>query len=433
MQKQPAYPTDKDLEKTRLLGIIEGASARAIFNLTSGAFLVGLLKYIGADDTTLGYILAIPVLAAVIQFLSPIILESLHYRKKIITIGSFIHRFLLSILIGIPFLPVGVSFKLWLSGILFFISYLSVSFVNPAISNFYVSIVPQNIRGRYFGKRESYILVITTVVSLVLGKVLDAFKDAQQELWGHIIIYSVILILTAINCLCFVRMKEVPLTHSKERIKIKEIFTIPLKSKPFSVYFIMSIIWNVAIQIGGAYFGVYQVSDLKMNYTTITLLGMVFSVAYILSASIWGKFADRTSWTITTLLALGVLGLTHFLWFITFENSSWVVPIITIASISGGIAWSGVNVALFNLQFDYSPAEKRTVYIGFNAAVSGVIGYLAAIVGAQLVKAFGGNPVTFLSIHFNIKQILFLISSVLLITCTLYVYVFMRKKPNFKQ
>lgn len=76
------YPSEKELEKNRLLVIIEGASAKIIFNLTTGAFLVGLLKYMGASDKVCGYILAIPVLAAIIQVISPIVLEGLVYRKR---------------------------------------------------------------------------------------------------------------------------------------------------------------------------------------------------------------------------------------------------------------------------------------------------------------------------------------------------------------
>ena len=38
MSSKLRYPSEKDLENNRLLGIIEGASAKTIFNLTSGAF-----------------------------------------------------------------------------------------------------------------------------------------------------------------------------------------------------------------------------------------------------------------------------------------------------------------------------------------------------------------------------------------------------------
>lgn len=428
MHSSYVRPSEKDMEKNRFLCILEGASARSIFNLTSGAFLVGLLKLMGASDKVCGYILAIPVLAAVIQFLSPIVLESLKFRKNIITLGCLIHRFLLASLIIIPFLPLGTGAKLWLAGLLFFFSYLAVSFINPAVSNMYVSFVPQNIRGRYFGIRESYLLLSATIVSLVLGKILDIFEEKGEDITGYLIVYGVVFVFAIINTFTFMKMKEVQLVHSADRLSIREIFTLPFRNKLFIKFFIMSIIWNISIQIAGAFFGVYLVSDLDMNYTTITLLGMVNSLAYVLCARIWGRFADKKGWPVTTLLSIGTLAVCHTLWFFSFQGSPLLIILLALGHVTGGIAWSGINVALFNLQFEFTPDEKRTVYIGFSAAASGIIGYLAAILGSQLVGAYEDTSLHLLNLDFNIKQILFLVSAVLMFICVAYIFVFMRKK-----
>ena len=424
------YPSEMDLEKNRLLGIFEGASGRIIFNLTSGAFLVGYLKYMGASDTVCGYILAIPVLAAGIQFLSPIILESLPYRKTIITIGTVIHRFLISALILIPFIPISVRAKLWAVGIVFFISYLAFSFVNPAISNMYVSFVPQNIRGKYFGMRESYILLAATIVTLILGKILDSFTSAGKELIGYIVTYIIIFVFTLLNCSSYLLMKEVPLNHSKERIKISEIFTLPFNDKQFITYFIMLILWNVAYQIANSFFSVYLKSDLNMSYTTITLLTLVHSVIYVLTARKWGRFADRKGWANTSMITIGILSICHALWFFSSKESPYILTFLITAYIASGIAWSGINVALFNLQFDFTPDEKRTVYIGLSAAASGIIGFLAAVLGSQLVNIFGSNKIFLLGKPFDIKQILFLTSALLLFLCALYIKFIMGPKQN---
>ncbi len=424
-------PTEKEMERNRLLGIIEGASARTIFNLTSGAFLVGLLKYMGASDTVCGYILAVPVLAAVIQFLSPIVLERLKFRLSIITLCASAHRALLTSLIIIPFLPIPKNGKLIITFIVFLLSYAAVSFANPAVSNMYVSFVPQNMRGRYFGKRESYLLFSATVVSLVLGKVLDVYEAKDSEITGYLIVYGVIFVFTIINHFSLRAMKEVPLIHTVEPIRIREIFTLPFKDKTFIVYFIMSIIWNISIQVASAFFAVYFKSDLNMNYTTITTLGMVNSLTYVVTASFWGRFADRHSWARTSMLTIGILAVTHFLWFLCFKGSPMLLILLAIAHVFGGIAWSGINVSLFNLQFDFTPNEKRTVYIGLNAATSGIIGYLAAILGSQLVSFFGHAPIVLFGAGFDIKQVLFLVSSTLLFVCAAYIGLFMnRRKKN---
>ncbi len=433
MPREMKYPSEKDLEKNRFLGITEGASARIIFNLTSGAFLVGYLKYLGASDTVCGYILAIPVLAAFIQFLSPIVFESLSYRKKIITIGSMIHKCLLTSLIAIPFLPIGMEAKLWTSGVIFFISYVAISLVTPAISIMYVSFVPQNIRGKYFGVRESYLLLASTVITLILGKILDIFTEAGNEVAGYVVVYIVIFILTLINLFSYLSMKEVPHIPSKDRVKISEIFSLPFKDKRFITYFIMLIIWNISVQIASAYFGVYLKSDLNMNYTTITILSMINSIVYVLSARFWGKFADKNGWTNTCMITISILAIAHCLWFFITEGSLLTLVLLALAHIVSGVAWSGINIAIFNIQFDFTPDEKRTVYIGLSAATAGIVGFLAASIASELVGWFGKNKIALFGTLFDIKQLLFLASSLLLILCALYIGTFMRIKANQKK
>ena len=43
-------------EYNRRFAIVEGASARTLFTLVSGAFLAGFLRFLGAKDETVGII-----------------------------------------------------------------------------------------------------------------------------------------------------------------------------------------------------------------------------------------------------------------------------------------------------------------------------------------------------------------------------------------
>ena len=421
---QYARLPEKTMQRNRLMGIFEGGSARVIFNLTSGPFLVGFLKHLGASDTVCGYILAIPILAAAIQFLAPIVLERLEYRKRIIILGSELHRILLCLLIVIPFLPLPDSVRLWIAGGLYLVSNLAVSFVSPAVSNLYVSFVePQN-RGKYFGSRESYLLVFATVMNLAMGKVLDLFRDAGNERGGLVAIYATVFVLMLINTWSYLRMKEVPLGHNPDVMKIREVFTLPLKSPLFLRFFVLSILWNIGIQVSGAFYGVYQVNELAMNYTQINLYGMLSNIVYFSAAFVWGKLADKLGWAFTSMVSFLFIGFACLIWFF-ITKGPLMVPLLLLAMVLSGLAWSGINVSLFNLQFDFMPEEKRTVYIGFNSTVSGLLGYAASLVGSVLVGVAAGFQGSFFGLSFGIKQILFFSSGILIVFCALYVLLFM--------
>ena len=109
--------------------------------------------------------------------------------------GAAIHRLLLSSILVIIFIPVRSEVKLWLTAIIYFVSHLAVSFITPAVSNMYVSFVPQSIRGKYFGLRESLLLLFATIVTFIVGKVMDNHTAAGNEAMGYIIVYIVIFIL----------------------------------------------------------------------------------------------------------------------------------------------------------------------------------------------------------------------------------------------
>jgi MFS family permease len=267
-----------------------------------------------------------------------------------------------------------------------------------------------------------------------MGRVLDNFDERGSLRTGYIICYIVIFFFTVINFLSFKLMKEVPLLHSKKRIKISEIFTLPIKDKRFLRYFIMLVLYHLSIQIANAFYSVYLKSDLNLSYTVITTFSLLNSVFYVATARFWGKFADKNGWANTTMLTVAILALGHSLWFFANLGSSLLMVILSFAHILGGTAWSGINVSLFNLQFDFTPDEKRTVYIGFSAALSSITGFLAALLGAYLVGRFNKSQVMFLGGSYNIKQILFFVSSVLSFVCSIYIFLFMRpKKMNQNQ
>lgn len=420
---------EKVMQQNRLMGIFEGGTARVIFSLTTGAFLVGFLKHMGADDTICGYILSIPILAAAIQFLAPIVLERLEFRLRIILLGNGLHRLLLSLMILIPFLPLPSAAKLWIAAGVYLLSNLSVSFVTPAAANLYVSFVePQN-RGRYFGNRESWLLVFATVMNLALGKVLDLFREAGNERGGFLVIYGTIFVLTLLNAWCFLQMREVPLGHSPEPMKIREVFTLPVKNRRFLRFFVLSVFWNLSFQFSAAFFGIYQVNELALSYTEINLYGMLSNVAYFVCAQWWGRIADRKGWSFTTRISFLFLGITCAMWFFIVKGPL-LAPLMGLAMLLSGIAWSGLNVSLFNLQFDFMPEERRTVYIGFNSTVSGLLGYAASLAGAMLVGVASSYRLTFLGVPIGIKQLLFLVSGLLICGCALYIRVFMKQNPT---
>lgn len=420
--------TEKDYIFSRNLSIFEGGSARTMFNLTSGAFLAGYASFLGADDSFNGIIGAIPVLAGIIQMISPIIFERMEKRKLLISLFAFLHRLLLASLVFIPVLLKGQSSRLALLAVVYFLSYLAISFINPAVSGWIIDLIPESIRGRYFGIRESYVLGAATIFTLIMGRVLDAFKAKGNEYGGFIAVFVFVGILALINFIALSYMKEPPVKRNKSELNLKKVVTIPLKDKKFTKIILLFIFWNIGVQIGGPFFSVYMVTGLKLNYTFIMIMGTLGTLTNVILVRLWGRLADKKSWIYVTKMSILILAVSHFIWFfINQQTASYLVPLM---HISGGAAWAGIGISTFNIQFQYSPEEGRTVYIGFNAALCGLIGFLSTLLGSFILSMLNEFRLDLAGFTIGGMQMIFCFSGILLAICVLYIHLFLKPSES---
>jgi len=416
-------------ERSKRYGIYEGSTGRTIFNLVSGAFMAGFLKFLGASDSISGVIIALPVLASLIQFYSPTVIEKLKWKKKLVTFGSAIHRVILVLMVFIPLLPVSVEMKIILAGFIYFISFLSISFIVPAIANMYMGFLRMNERGKYFGKREKGVLIFSTVITLAMGKVLDIFKSADNQYGGYIILFSLILLLAVLNISTFLLMNEVRVKPSENHYKLKDVIKTPLQNKKFRKIIKLFSIWTIGLHFGAAYFGIYMVSKLDLTYTFITISYLISAIFCIIFAPIWGRYADNRGWTNTTKINLLIIGCTHVLWLFVYQGPHMYILII-ILNIFSGIAYGGLNISLFNIQFDYMPKHGKTLYLGFNAAIGGIIGYTTALLSSFLVGLLGNWGMNLLGVNIGIIQIIFSVSGLIIIMGSIYAGKISKYRPS---
>jgi MFS family permease len=157
------------------------------------------------------------------------------------------------------------------------------------------------------------------------------------------------------------------------------------------------------------------------------LMGVISSVVRIITVPYWGRIADNRSWIDCTKYSIALLALCHLLWF--FVNSSTMLILVPLVHIIGGVAWAGINIALFNIQFIFSPKEGRTMYLGANAAIGGLLGFVSTIIGSSILKLLDGKNFGGGLLSFNNMQILFALSGILLGICAVYVHEFLKEKP----
>ena len=419
--------TGKDYEYSRKMSIFEGCTARTVFNLTSGAFLAGYASFLGADDAFNGIIGAMPVLAGVMSLFSPIYFEKRDKRKLQVLLLNFLHRFILGLMVIIPLISANAAPRLFLLGSFYLLAYMSIAFGNPASSAILIDLTPTNIRGRYFSKRESFLLAVGIIVSLILGRVLDGFRDAGNEYGGFVVVFSVILLFSFGNAAFWSQIKEPIVKRNRKTYSLKQIISIPVKNSGFRKIIIFFVLYNIGIQVGGPFFSVYMVTGLRLEYTYIMFMGMLSTFVNVILVRVWGRIADKKSWNFVLEYSIMLLGIVHFSWvFVSHSTAFILVPLLHIVS---GAAWAGIGISTFNIQYIYSPEEGRTVYTGFNAALGGLMGFFGTLAGSLLLGIFDSLGLQLATLTIGGMQMLFLISGVMLMICAGYSHFFI-KQPD---
>jgi MFS family permease len=371
-------------------------------------------------------------LAGIIQFFSPLLLENLNRRKPLVTWFNALHRIMLVLLVFIPLLPVPAKSRLVMVGALYFVSHLMVNMVSPATVTMIISMVPQGMRGRYFGNREIYLIFISSVLNIVLGRVLDIFELQNKPYQGYMVMYGVALLAMLLNLFSYLKMKEPPLPTAKAEISFKNLFLLPLKEKKFRKIIALFFIWGVSLNFSSPFFSVYMVSQLELSYTFITVSGLLNALSYVIAVKLWGKAADKKSFTYTAMISLTMLGLTHAVWFFAAAGSYLEHPLVILLHISSGIAWAGINISLLNIPYEYTPDEGKTVYLGFNAALSGLVGFLSSMLASWMVGRMENFRGLFLGVEITQFQIIFAISGILTMLAGVYIrmVIWKKRKPG---
>lgn len=415
----------KDYERGRKLFLFEGCAAVGIFSLTSGAFLAGLANQMGASDEFNGIIGAIPALAGVVQVFSSMVFEKLQRRKFLISILCLVFRFLLGFLFLIPFLIHNTELRLMLLAAIYGIAYSLAAFITPPASSWMIDLTPEGMRGKYFAMKDSYSLAFVTVITLVMGKVLDYFTDQHSANSGYAIIGIVVILLTVFNFIILSSIREPKIKQMKSEVSLKDTIMKPIQNKLFRKIIILFVIWNVALGIGGPFFSIYMVTKLKLSYTYIMLMGVLSSLVRVFIVVYWGKLADSRSWAIVAKYSIAALAVCHGAWSLVDRSSmNILVPILHIL---GGIAWAGINISLFNIQFVFSPKEGRTMYLGLNAAIGGLLGFFSTLLGSTLLKLLQNFRLNLGLSSIGSIQILFLLSGILLALCVVYIHVYIKE------
>ncbi|HIH34699.1 MAG TPA: MFS transporter [Nanoarchaeota archaeon] len=372
-------PEGQKIRKSLKYSVKDGAAASAMTGI-SDSFLPAYAIALGATNRQVGLLTSTASLfAPMSQLLS---LKRLHQgvsRRKIVLTSVFFHATLLLPILAIPFI-FPEEFRVAVLILLFSLYAISANFGGPAWASWMGDLVPSQVRGKYFGRRNRVAGVFTLLATLTAGIVLNQFTGDKIFI-GFAMLFFAACIFRLIS-LYYLSLKYEPslvLSGEQERFSLIN-FVKKMKNDNFSRFVLYASLVTFSTSIAGPFFAVYMLRELHFSYMTFTLVTVSASIASLLAMVYWGKNIDRFG-SVKILRMCGLLvGIVPILWIFARGDIFMIVLIQLLA----GFSWAGYNLAVFNFVNDSATQQQRATFFAYFNILGGIGVFLGANLGGWL-------------------------------------------------
>lgn len=421
MSREITYPQYREEELPRKwaaglrYSILDGILVTIMATFLGGIFLTGYaLRILNAQPYQIGLLAALPLLISPMQLLASYLIQQIGVRKPIVIIGRLGIRtlWLLATLLPLAIFRSLGDARIWvlvaINGMVNFFG----AFVQVAWLSWMSDLVPENIRGRYFGKRNAICGAVGMAVSFIGGKFIDFWKSAHggESPYGFMILlgFGVISGLTAVGVL--LKIPEPEFKRSQWNGQFLGLIKKALRDINFIKLISFGVAWAFATAIAAPFYAVFMIQNLSLSFSLIALLGILAGITSLLTLSSWGIISDRFGNKLVLLISGLMTGFLPFLWLLARPQNYAILPLIHLV---GGIFGAGVTLANFNIVLKLTPEEDRPVYLALFAAPTGIAGSIATAAGGYFVRALQNSYFKFFFISFSNYHLLFMLSGFL--------------------
>ncbi len=372
---------------------LESIFASVFYSIIGGALISNFLLELGAGPVEIGLLASIPQLVNLLQPLGAYLVyrsPSFHWYSMCIFVPS---RFLWVILVPAVWWVTTSSDitprqVMQLTLAIMLVTNIIEALGRAPFLGWSAVLVPQRLRGRYFGFRNSLLGLITFISVPLLGLGVSKWPGGSLEGYGVMLVVGILFGLTSLISQFW--MKDV----NPQLVKAADSDTSEpqstgidlsfLKDGNFLRFVLYLAIWCFAVNVSAPFFNLYMLDNLDIDISVVTIYNGIATAANMLMLLLWGKLADRIG-NRPLLVLVGVLvAVTPMLWLITGGNqiSVWVwLPLLHV--LTGG-TWAAIDLCTNNMMMGVSPLRNQSNYFAIAGAVAGVSGAIGITAGSFL-------------------------------------------------
>lgn len=256
------------------------------------------------------------------------------------------------------------------------------NFGQPAWVTLSADLVPEAIRGRYFGARN-FGMRLAALFGRPLAGLLIHWAGAPQ---GYQLSLGLASGVGLLSTAVFGRIPEPPLSPDQRQAAGERWALLPAlrAQRVFMAFCLVALVWTFSVQVAGPFFNVHLVRNLHGTTATVGWLGALFCLSSMVGQRLFGKLSDRRG----ALWAMRLTGLVIplFSWVWALSRTIWhILPIFVL----GGAFWAGYELASFNMLLSLTPDAHRPRFVAFYQTLVFISGFIAPLLGGLLVEHLG--------------------------------------------
>jgi MFS family permease len=402
---KPPQKISKREIRTSLRALTTEAGFATVFSsIIGGALLSNFLLDLGASAVEIGLLASIPQLTNLLQPLGAYLGDRIKSRNwySLLIFGTSRLLWLLIVpgiwlvssshiqphqMVVLTLLIVSVTNILEALGRASFFSWIAV-------------LVPQRLRGRYFGFRNS-VVTLTNLISVpLLGLAVSKWPGGALCGFGAVLVVGIVLGIISLGFHFLMTDVNPKLVHASEDTdqgaSSQTVFSF-LKDANFMRFLLYSALWSFAVNVSAPFFNLYLLGDLNLDVSVVTLYGSLGAGANLLMLMFWGRLADRIG-NRPLMITVGILvALTPLLWLEAGTTPIFLWVWFPLLHMVGGATWAAIELCSGNLMMAVTPLRNQSIYFAVAAAVPGITGAMGITAGGFVasVTNFGGLPTVF--------------------------------------
>jgi MFS family permease len=395
LPNDPSRPTIATRRRARGLAYRNGG----LWAIGNGLCSTMLVVYVAmefdvpGEGLAISLILAAPRLVGLLRLVAPAMIGRLASRKRF-CIGGFALSALT--LFGLPLAVAPGVFpsaraSLTALVVLWCVYHLLQYVATVALWSWLADLVPGRIRGRFFGRRERWMVAGQAVAMIAAGLFVWGWRATHPE-WPRWIGYAIPSLLGAgfmlAALLPLAAMPSITRGQAARHGASLRSMLAPLADVRFLRYLFFRCWLSFANGISGFAQAVYPYRVLNLGLLSMHSLKTGMRLGQWTLGPAVGRLADRAGNRPVLIASYLLVAQGPLFYLLATAAAPWWI----VAAWIVWIAWVGLNVCLPNLMLKLSPTDQDTPYIATFYAIDGVFHAAAVVLGGLLYDYFRTSP-----------------------------------------